>query len=168
MKKCFLIIAVLILFSNPANAQNNSTKNADEASIRSKVEEMANGWNAKSGEQFARPFAEDADYVVINGMQIKTRKVIAKGHQEIFDTVYKNSNLTLGVDSIRFLKTDVALVHISGVLKITETGSARTRNVKITLVMTKNENKWEIAAFQNTQVVDEEKGTGDKKTSKIN
>ncbi len=155
MKKYFLIIAVIFLFSNLANAQNDSAKTADETAIRANIGQMSNGWNAKSGEQFAKPFAEDADYVVINGMRIKTRRVIAKGHQDIFDTIYKNSNLMLTVDSIRFLKPDVAVVHVSGLLKISEADSARTRNVKITLVMTKNNDQWEIAAFQNTLVENE-------------
>lgn len=166
MKKYFLIIAFVFLFSNLANAQNDSAKTADETAIRGNVEQMANGWNAGSGEQFAVPFAEDADYVVINGTQIKTRKVIAKGHQDIFDTVYKNSNLTLKVDSIRFLKPDVAVVHVSGLLKISEANTIRTRNVKITLVMTKNENKWQIAAFQNTQVVNENETVKEKNGGK--
>jgi uncharacterized protein (TIGR02246 family) len=48
---------------------------------------MESGWNTKSGERFA----EDADYVVINGMYIKGRKAIETGHQQIFDTIYKSS-----------------------------------------------------------------------------
>ena len=38
-------------------------------------------------------FAEDADYVIINGMRIKGREAIDSGHQQIFDTIYKGSVL---------------------------------------------------------------------------
>lgn len=153
MKKYLLIVAGLFLFATFADAQNNSA--TDETAIRGIVGQMMNGWNAKNGEQFAAPFAEDADYVVINGSQIKSRTAIAKGHQNIFDTFYKNSNIKFTTDSIRFLKPDVAVVHVSGVLNVTEGDSTRTTRAKISLVVTKNKDGWEIAAFQNTPVVDE-------------
>ena len=155
MQKYLLIIAGLFLFTTFADAQTSANNAADEAAIRANVGQMANGWNSKNGEQFAAPFAEDADYVVINGMQIKTRSVIAKSHQAIFDTIYKNSEIKLAVDSIRFLKPDVAVVHVSGGLNVTQGDSKWTDHAKMTLVMTKNKDRWEIAAFQNTQVVDE-------------
>jgi uncharacterized protein (TIGR02246 family) len=155
MKKYLLVIAGLFLFTTFADAQADVNNAADEAAIRANVGQLSNGWNAKNGEQFAKPFAEDADYVIINGMQIKTRSVIAKSHQDIFETIYKNSDIKLAVDSIRFLKPDVAVVHVSGVLNVNQGDSKWTNRAKITMVMTKNKDKWEIAAFQNTQKVDE-------------
>ena len=111
------------------------------------------GWNMKSGAEFAKPFAEDADYVVINGMQIKGRIAITKGHQGIFDTIYKSTTISLSADTIRFLRPDVAVVHVSGSLKTPDGESQRTTNAKMTLVMTKTNDKWEIVAFQNTEVL---------------
>lgn len=157
-KFTILIFAVIIAAANAA-AQKPDDKNADETMIRANVEQMVKGWNAKSGAEFAKPFSEDADYVVINGMQIKGRAAIDKGHQGIFDTIYKNTTLLLTADSIRFLRPDVAVVHASAFLKLTAGDSTRTTNAKITLVMTKTGGRWEIAAFQNTQVqnADQEK-----------
>jgi uncharacterized protein (TIGR02246 family) len=134
------------------NAQKTNDQSADETAMRAIVEQMVKGWNAKNGAEFAKPFAEDADYVVINGMQIKGRTAIAKGHQGIFDTVYKNSTISYAVESIRFLRSDIAVVHVFGSLKVTEGESTRTGNARMTLVITKTGGKWEIAAFQNTSV----------------
>lgn len=145
-----LIFAVIAATAVSANAQVKEEKQAaDAAAIRANVEQMMKGWNAKSGAEFAKPFAEDADYVIISGMQIKGRMVIDKGHQSIFDTYYKNTTLALATDSIRFLRPDVAVVHVSSVLKHAEGKAARA---KITLVMVKTGGTWEIAAFQNTEV----------------
>jgi uncharacterized protein (TIGR02246 family) len=141
---------MLSLMVNNLSAQKTAAN--DETAIRANVEQMMKGWNAKSGEEFAKPFAEDADYVVINGMQFKGRPVIAQSHQRIFETFYKNSNLTLAVETIRFLKPDIAIVHVSGSLQITEGGSTHTTKAKMTMVMTKTGNRWEIVAFQNTGV----------------
>ena len=133
------------------HAQKPDSKATDEKAIRANVEQMSNGWNAKSGEQFAKPFAENADYVVINGMQLKSRGVIAKAHQGIFDGEYKKSVLSLAVENIRFARPDVAIVHVYSKLNLTpeETSSG---GAKITLVMIKTNGKWEIEAFQNTQI----------------
>ena len=144
----FFMIATTII----TNAQNNTANNADERAIRANVEQMMKGWNAKNGADFAKPFAEDADYVIISGRQIKGREIIAKGHQNIFETIYKDSNISMSVEMIRFLRPDVAVVHVSSTLKITQENSTRTGMAKITMVMTKTGEKWEIAAFQNTEV----------------
>ena len=125
---------------------------ADEAAIRENVRQMEAGWNAKSGAQFARPFAADADYVIINGMYIKGQEVIAQAHQRIFDTIYKESTVSLSVKQVRMLRPDVAVVHVTGANKFTRDGETRTTEAIITLVMTKESGAWRIAAFQNTQV----------------
>lgn len=153
LKNLTILIFVAIAAAVNINAQKTNDKNnSDETAIRAHVEQLMKGWNAKSGSEFAKPFAEDADYVVINGMQLKGRTAIDQSHQAIFDTVYKNTTLTLAVNAIRFLRSDVAIVHISGGLKLPEGESSRTTSAKATLVMTKANGKWEIAAFQNTGV----------------
>lgn len=124
----------------------------DEAAIRENVRQMESGWNAKSGAQFARPFAEDADYVVINGMYMKGREAIAQAHQGIFDTIYKESTVSLSVKQLRMLRPDVAVVHVTGTNKYKLGGEAQVSEAILTLVMTKESGGWKIAAFQNTQV----------------
>jgi uncharacterized protein (TIGR02246 family) len=111
---------------------------------------METGWNTKSGAAFAKPFAEDADYVVINGNYIKGRSAIEAGHQRIFDTIYKETTLSLTVKQIRFLRSDVAVAHVSAQLS----GPAKdtVNNAMITVTLTKEKQGWVIAAFQNTSV----------------
>ena len=148
MKIAVTLLFVLI-FLMPLPAQNSHA--ADEAAIRDSVKQMETGWNTKSGALFAKPFAEDADYVVINGMYIKGRPIIATAHQQIFDTIYKDTTVTLSVKQIRFLRPDVAVVHVNA----HRDGPTRelTADAIVTLVMTKEKQGWTIAAFQNTQVV---------------
>lgn len=124
------------------------TAGGDDALLRENVRQLEAGWNAKSGAAFAKPFAEDADYVIINGMQIKGREAIAEGHQRIFDTIYKDSTLSLSVKQARMLRADVAVVHVSAHLKSAQGAG----DAVITLVMTKENGAWKIAAFQNTSV----------------
>ena len=125
---------------------------ADDAAIRENVRQLEAGWNAKSGAQFAKPFAEDADYVIINGTYIKGREAIAQGHQRIFDTFYKESTLSLSVKQVRMLRPDVAVVHVTATNRYKRDGEAQVAEAILTLVMTKESGGWKIAAFQNTQV----------------
>lgn len=151
-KQCYSLVFVmfLALFVQPAMYAQNS-RTADEAAILENVKQMEDGWNTKSGPLFAKPFAEDADYVIINGMYIKGRPVIEKAHQEIFDTIYKETTVKLAMKQVRFLRPDVAVVHVTA----ERTGPAKDLQQKafITLVMTKENQGWTIAAFQNTGVV---------------
>ena len=146
MKTLVFVTLLMLGFSG----QVVDSTSADEAAMRASVKQMETGWNTKSGALFAKPFAEDADYVVINGMYIKGRAVIESQHQRIFDTIFKDTTLSLTVKQIRFLRPDVAVVHVSG----QRVGPARENNQEaiITLVMTKSKDGWLIAAFQNTAV----------------
>ena len=79
----FLSAAILVLTFvciKSGQAQTSQDPKSDEAAIRKVVQQVQDGWNAKSGEAFAAPFAADADYVVVNGMKIKGRDLIEKGH----------------------------------------------------------------------------------------
>ena len=146
MKTLVFVTLLMLGFSG----QVVDSTSADEAAMRESVKQMETGWNTKSGALFAKPFAEDADYVVINGMYIKGRAVIESQHQRIFDTIFKDTTLSLTVKQIRFLRPDVAVVHVSG----QRVGPAKEHNQEamITIVMTKTKDGWLIAAFQNTAV----------------
>ncbi|HKR21102.1 MAG TPA: SgcJ/EcaC family oxidoreductase [Pyrinomonadaceae bacterium] len=122
---------------------------ADETAIRDNVKQLETGWNTKSGAAFAKPFADDADYVIINGRVLKGKEAIATGHQRIFDTVYKDTTLALAVKQLRFIRPDVAVVHVSA----RRDGPGKEINhAMITLVMAKGQQGWTIDAFQNTAV----------------
>ena len=152
LRRLTLALAALAACALYAAAPGAAAGNEDEAAIRENVRQMEAGWNAKSGAQFARPFAADADYVVINGMYVKGREAIAEGHQSIFDTFYKESTLSLSVKQVRMLRPDVAVVHVTGTNKIPRGAETQTVEAIITLLMTKESGAWKIAAFQITEV----------------
>ena len=139
-----------------AAADMPTTDAADEAAVRENVRQMEAGWNTKSGALYAKPFAADADYVVINGMHLRGREAIAQSHQRIFDTFFKNSNISVSVKQIRFLRPDVAVVHVQGTNKFRQGEETRETHTLVTLVMTKEKGDWKIVAFQNTQIAPEE------------
>ena len=78
------------------------------------------------------------------------RATIETAHQRIFDTIYKDTNINLTVKQIRFLRADVAVVHVTG--RRDGPSKELMQDAILTLVMTKEQHGWSIVAFQNTAV----------------
>lgn len=129
----------------------------DEAAIRKIVIHLQDAWNAGDGKTFAEPFALDADYVIVNGMRIKGRAAIDAGHRNIFNTIYKGSNNTASIQSVRFIRDDVAVAHVGWHLKFTENGAAREARAINSLLLTRDNGQWSIIAFQNTPIAGSQK-----------
>lgn len=125
----------------------------DEVAIRATIEAVEAGWNAGDGDAFAAPFAADADYVIIDGRQIKGREAIAQGHQQIFSTVYKGSHNCATIRDVRLLRDDVAVAHVEWHLKFGQPDARREGRALNTMVLMKDESTWRITAFQNTPLI---------------
>lgn len=153
--KVFMFVTVaafLTAMSSAARAQTIRGSAEDRTAIKAIAGKLEAGWNRKSGVEFARPFAHDCDYVVVNGAHVKGRQKVAEGHQRIFDTVYKKSTLKTAVENIRFLTTNVAVSHVLAKLSVERSGLIETTAARITLVLKKQRTGWEIVAFQNTHI----------------
>ena len=126
---------------------------ADEMAIRSLYQQLMDGWNEGSGEAFAAPFAEDGDLVGFDGTHLKGRQEIISFHQQLFSSYVKGSRLVGKVRRVRFLTSDVAIMHvIGGTIMAGQTDIDPERNSVQTLVSTKDsKGKWRLAAFQNTR-----------------
>ena len=152
LKKCFILAAVILAVALSGKAQTSQKMSQDETAVRQIVQQVQDGWNAHDGKAFAAPFAADADYVVVNGMYSKGRDAIEKGHTGIFTTIYKDSRNMATIKSVRFLRSDVAVVHVEWNLEFKAGGETRKGHALNTMIMTKDKDKWGIAAFQNTPI----------------
>jgi uncharacterized protein (TIGR02246 family) len=123
-------------------------KNADEMAIEGLVQTFVDGWNAGDGATCARGFAADADFIAITGLKAKGRDAIAKGHDEILSTLYRGSRNSAKVESIRFLRPDVAVADVT----FRFVGDVRPFDLEQTscgLVCTKEDGGWSIVVFRN-------------------
>lgn len=148
---CIIFAAVLFSLSAICHV---SAQQGDETSIKQIVQNMKDGWNRKSGKDFAAFFAEEHDYVNIYGLYLPkaTREGNAWAHQELFDGVYKEVDLQLRVSKIRYLSPEIAVVHIQGHTYPKGKPEEKRQELVITGVMQKKGIRWEIVAFQNTPV----------------
>lgn len=126
---------------------------SDEAAIRDLYHQLMAGWNRGSGEAFAAPFTETADFVAFDGSRFKGRQEIVSSHQPLFDTHLKGTLLVGDVTNVRFLSPEVTLVHaVGGTVMRGKPAPTSERDSIQTLVAIKAGGQWRLDAFQNTRV----------------
>ena len=152
MKGLIAASGMLFVLCGFAVSQNNSDRSKDEAAIRAVISNLSNAWTNADAKLWGEQFAEDADFTVWTGTYVKGRQAITSGHEELFRTIYPGTKQRLDVRSIRFLRNDVAAVHVEGyVVKKEEEFPAKPQVVPV-LILTKEKGRWLIAVFQNTRI----------------
>jgi uncharacterized protein (TIGR02246 family) len=133
--------------------------NDSEAQIRAIVQSEADAWNRGDAEAFGAFYAEDGSFTNVIGQQLYGKRAFIAQHAGIFSTIYKGSHNVFTIGRIKFLRPDVAVVDIDGIL----TGAKRLPpglkaqddgglHVKLQEVITKENGRWTIAAFHNVAV----------------
>jgi uncharacterized protein (TIGR02246 family) len=150
----------ILMFSVFAFGQAQGTPE-DTAAIKGIVQGQAHAWNRGDAATFAARYSENGTFTNVIGQQIYGKAGFVAQHERIFSTIYKGSHNEFTVDKVLFLRQDVAVVNIDGVLK----GATRVppglsaaevngeMHVKLQEVMTKEKDGWWIAAFHNVAVM---------------
>ncbi len=146
MKHLVKLIA-LLAFSQPLFSQNT----ADEQAINKLVQTMAEGWTQGSGAKFASVFADEHDYVVWNGLYMKgiNPQANAAAHQGIFESVYKDTEHYATVDKVKFIREDIALIHVLAAVSKKGEGRPADPQVLWSGLLEKTNGQWKIIAFHN-------------------
>jgi uncharacterized protein (TIGR02246 family) len=128
------------------------TEGATEVATRV-LKELEDAWNSGSGEAFAAPFADDADFVNIRGEHHTGRTAIAMGHQGIFDSIYKDSVNEYEPVAVKQLAADVLYVLGRATLNVPAGPLAGEHNARFSIVLSRpSGGDWQVAVFHNTLV----------------
>src|SRR2546428_1657530 len=125
---------------------------AAEQVIQGILQQIETAWNRYDSVSLAAAFAEDANFIQIFGGQLDGRAAIEAAHRHIFETIYRGSHASFVLRSIRFLRPDVAVVFARAHVKFKEGNEAREIETRPTLIVVKEQDKWQIVAFQNTKI----------------
>jgi uncharacterized protein (TIGR02246 family) len=137
----------------PTREEAAANDSADEAAVRALYQQLMDGWNQGSGDAFAAVFTEDGDLIGFDGTHFKGRQEIAPFHQRLFDKWLKGSRLVGEVKDVRFLSPDIALMHaVGGTVLRGKSEPVPERDSIQTLVATRQDGEWRLAAFQNTRL----------------
>ena len=155
VRRSFCVGAMaLMLVTAVSSAANNLDE--DDMSIKAAVTGFVESWNHHDMQAFANLFAENADFVNVIGLWWRDRAEIQKRHEAIHASRMKNSHLTASETTVRFLRPDVAIVHVRWELtgeSSPDGSTAPPRKGLMTQVIAKTDGKWLIAACQNTDIV---------------
>lgn len=143
-----LIPFFLLLFTSATISAQNQ---ADEQAIRKIVQNLADGWTHGNGAEFAGSFADTHDFIVWNGYYMKNLnpQVNASSHQGLFDTRYKDTRMYSTIDKIKFVREDVALIHVLAAVVNKTESRPKDPEVLWTGILEKNNGQWKIISFHN-------------------
>ena len=128
-------------------------RQSDADEIRGLYLATMDGWNRGSAEAFAAPFVDDVDFVAFDGTRFHGRDELVRFHDPLFKTHLKGTRLVGDVMDIRFLGSDVAVLHAyGGTILRGKREPAPERDSLQTLVAMKRDGRWQLVAFQNTRV----------------
>ena len=134
----------------------------DEESIKKVITEMTDGFNEHDAKAATRMYMPDADFVSVRGESAKGNEVEEK-LRAILATRAKAATLkTLNV-KIRFIRLDVALVHVTNELRGLVAASGQNlpphEEISLRVFVKEKDGEWHIAAFQNTLIAPFESST---------
>ena len=112
--------------------------------------QLITGWNTQDERRFVAPFADDAVLIGFDGSKEIGRTNIAREMRAIFGD-HTTARYLAKVKDVRALAEDVRLlVAIVGMIPPGKTDLDPDRHAHQTLVVTRRNDEWRIALFQNT------------------
>lgn len=133
--------------------RQTTARQTDEEAIYALFEALLDDWGRGDGAAYGSRFTANADYVAFDGTHTRGREEISVSHQELFDRHLKGTRLVGEIESVKFIGSDVALVHASGgtVMRGRTKPSPERASIQ-TLVAVRCNGEWLLTAFHNSRV----------------
>ncbi len=150
-------VALLAVVGAMASPTRAAAQHQDEDEIRAVAVRQGDTWTRHDASAYAALFTEDCDVVNVVGWWWKGRAELARKLAAGFVYAFRESQLTITDVQVRFLTPDIALAHARWTMTGARTppGIPEPREGIQTLVFSKRDGHWLIAAFQNTTSVPE-------------
>jgi len=146
------IFGLLICCAVTCYAQS-PTSSEDEEAIKKVIAATTEAFNKHDAKAFARFYTPDAELVTVRGERMKGAAEIEKGLAAIFATRATAATLKMLDATIRFIRSDVAVAHVtnemSGVVNTEGEKMPSHRELSIR-VLVKDKGTWRVTAFHNT------------------
>ena len=107
------VLALLVAMDLTHNAAANPAapdNAADEVAIKHVVAGFSDGWNNHDAHAMCASVADDVEWASWRGEVVNSRQEVEEQHAKLFANLYKNSQRTDTVKSIRYLTPDLVSV----------------------------------------------------------
>jgi len=145
-----ILLTVLAFGTTAASVQ---AKPNDVNAIHALVDQMTAAFSAHDARAATAMYAEDADFVSVRGERAHGRTEIEKRLARIFATRAGATTLRTLDTSIRFPRSDVAIVHVTNELSglVAPDGSRLPPHQELSVrLLLKAKGQWKVSAFHNT------------------
>lgn len=146
-------LSAIVAGKGQAAERKNEVKTVNEIASR-----FVNAWNKHDMAALAGLFAENADFVNVVGTWWKSREEIQKAHEFSHSTMFKESRLTGEATSTRFIRPDVAVMHMKWELEGMKSPDGKPvprRQGILVFVASRESGDWKVQAAQNTDFIPE-------------
>jgi uncharacterized protein (TIGR02246 family) len=145
------------MVANEEKAARRSTQSAsrptDEASVRLLITQASDAWNSGDVDRLTAVWTLDGELVAGDGSHHNGRREIAKYLTHLLMGFWKGSRFAASVTGLRFLRPDVALVHLDGGFQLPgETQLAPERRAAISIVAVRDGGTWRFALYHSTRL----------------
>ncbi len=149
------LLGVLVALSLGSVIEASAQAREDEIAIRQAVDTMTVGFNERNDQATTSVATSDADFVTVTGKWSKGSAEYVAARRVRFATALKNASIRVTDIKIRFLRPDVALVHVTQEIRgmLSDDGKELAPHRELSLrVFIKEHGKWLMTAFHNTAV----------------
>ncbi len=154
MKFIYLFLFFVTLSTGSFGQVKKAYKKSDEIKLKDLTIKWQDYWNSHNMDLMGTLLQEDVDFVNVAGVWLKGKAATINDHkQKHLGIVFKNSIWTTDSVSIRYIKPDVAIIHLSWALSGDNDPDGTPRKPRhgiFTWVVTKTLDDWKILTAQNT------------------
>ena len=150
-----MLLALGAALSSGAGVAQNIVNPAEVDAVKALMVQTTEAFNRHDAKAWARFCTPDAQLVTVRGESMQGVGAIEKGLATVFETRARRAMLETLDISVRFIRPDVALAHVtnemSGLLSPEGQTLAPHRELSIRVVV-KDQGVWRITAFHNTML----------------
>ena len=157
MKRTSMLLtgAILMLGIAAKSYAQNVDSREDEEAIRKIIVEMTESFNKHDASAATRMYTADADFVTVRGERAKGSSNIEKQLATIFATRAKDATQRTLNMTIRFIRPDIAIAHVTNELSglVTADGQKPPPHQELSIRIFEKESRlWRVTAFHNTMI----------------
>ena len=125
----------------------------DDHAITTLFSRLMQAWTDNDAAAYGACFTDDSDYVSYDGTRAVGRTPMQHAHDQLFRGVLAGSALVGGIESIRYVNHDVAVIHgTASVLMPWRSTLPKRRLSRQTLVAVRTQDGWRFTALHNGRV----------------
>lgn len=151
-----LIYPVLFLGSLACMGQGGAGYDAkDLAALRSLPGKFEHYWNVHNMDSMGTMLTEDVDFVIVAGTWFKGKAATVYDHKDSHSMMFKTSVLKIDSVQVRYVKPDLAIMHIGWGITGDFNPDGTPRNPRhgiFTWVVVKQKGKWLILDSSNVNI----------------